>query len=264
MPKSFKDHQSRSSTKVLLTAPNGAGKSTALATLANAGQRLIIFDFDNGLDTMKAHINDDAWDRIFYETLRDTPGNIHAFDTYKSLLWKGFKVDGVDLGSAKTWGPDTTIVIDSATFMTDAVKYALLDRGETAKDGRKIARPMNDQLTMPDWGELVRDLEWEIAQLTSDTIKANVVITAVNLGIEDQSGVDREYPNIGTKNFSREVGGYFNNVVSIRDKRDGTKVLRTQSDNRQSLKTANSKAVPAELPVDLAALFELLQKGKAA
>jgi len=258
MPKRYKDHQSRSSTKVLITADSGAGKSGLLASLANAGQRLFIYDFDNGADIIQTYLKDDAArDRIFIETLKDTPENIHAFDTYKSLMWKGWTVDGEKLGSAKDWGSDTTIVIDSATFMSNAVKYWLFN------NTKPKARPMSDQLTQPDWGDLVRELEWQIAQLTSDAIKANVVITAINTGIMDSNGIEKYYPDIGTRNFAKEVGGYFNNVVSIRRKKDETRVIRTSSDSRQDLKTSLGKKIPDELEFDLSVLFNLLQKGHA-
>lgn len=256
-PIPFRKHQSHASTKVIVTGDNGAGKSASLATLANAGYRLFIFDFDNGLDAIKAHVTDAGIDNIHSVTLKDSPGDINAFKTFKSMLWKGWIEEGVDLGNAKTWGPKDVIVIDSLTFMTDAIRYDLL---ATAKP----ARPMNDQLTMPDWGDLVRELDWQIAQLTSDTIKANLVMTSQNLGVEDSSGIEQLYPNVGTKNYAKEVAGNVNNCVAIRTRKDDTKYLRTISDRRQNLKNANSKVVPAEMDLDLAQLFSFLQTGKAA
>jgi hypothetical protein len=45
-------HQSHRTTKLLNLGDAGSGKTGALASLAKAGQRLIILDFDNGLDIL--------------------------------------------------------------------------------------------------------------------------------------------------------------------------------------------------------------------
>jgi hypothetical protein len=51
----------------------GSGKTGALASLAKAGQRLVILDFDNGLDILIGLLKNDqkALEHIYYETFTD-------------------------------------------------------------------------------------------------------------------------------------------------------------------------------------------------
>ena len=53
---SIKNHTSVDVTKLLLVGDSGSGKTASLATLANAGYKLRILDYDNGLDLSLIHI----------------------------------------------------------------------------------------------------------------------------------------------------------------------------------------------------------------
>ncbi|KKK98315.1 hypothetical protein LCGC14_2644000, partial [marine sediment metagenome] len=73
MPQGTK-HQSHNVTKLLNIGDSGAGKTSALACLADAGYRLIIADFDNGLDILIKIIkkkNAKALENLYYETFTD-------------------------------------------------------------------------------------------------------------------------------------------------------------------------------------------------
>jgi septum formation inhibitor-activating ATPase MinD len=58
MPQATK-HQSHRTTKMLNMGDAGSGKTGALASLAKAGQRLVILDFDNGLDILIGLLKND-------------------------------------------------------------------------------------------------------------------------------------------------------------------------------------------------------------
>ena len=105
-------HKSTSVTKLLLVGDSGSGKTSALASLANAGKKLRILDYDDGLDILPEYLTPEAVSRVSYVTLRDSLGQATAFRRGAQLLstWK----DGEEnLGSVKEWGDDTVLVIDS-------------------------------------------------------------------------------------------------------------------------------------------------------
>src|ERR1700756_571809 len=72
------DHQSADTTKLLFLGDSGAGKTGALASLAGAGYRLRIADFDNGLDVLhnilldaKSPYGAQAAENVRYMTLQE-------------------------------------------------------------------------------------------------------------------------------------------------------------------------------------------------
>ncbi|KKK64421.1 hypothetical protein LCGC14_2984400, partial [marine sediment metagenome] len=72
MPKGT-EHQSKKTTKLLNLGNPGGGKTGALACLAKAGYRLIIVDYDNGLDILINLCKNDkkALNNIYFETFTD-------------------------------------------------------------------------------------------------------------------------------------------------------------------------------------------------
>ena len=53
-------HKSTSVTKLLLCGVSGSGKTSALASLANAGKKLRILDYDDGLDILPEFLKPDV------------------------------------------------------------------------------------------------------------------------------------------------------------------------------------------------------------
>lgn len=235
------DHQSTNAVKLLLVGDTGAGKTTALAGLANAGFRLFIQDYDNGLDALRHFIKPDKIDRVFFKTLidrlADATGKINGLP---QAAQKGFSsLDnwieelGPDdplpegatpmpsppaapgktpqrlcsMGSPKTWGKDDVLVIDSLTFLGQAcMNYAL------ALNGRLGQRP-----TMGDWGDAIRMQENMLAMLYSDTIQCNVIITA-HLAFQEEltsGGLQKGYPSALGSKLPPKVGRYFNSVLLV-------------------------------------------------
>jgi len=62
-------HKSTSVTKLLLVGDSGSGKTSALASLANAGKKLRILDYDDGLDILSEYLTPEAVSRVSYITL---------------------------------------------------------------------------------------------------------------------------------------------------------------------------------------------------
>src|SRR5271156_298355 len=130
-------HQSNRFTKLLIMGDSGSGKTGALASLVNVGYKLVIWDYDNGLEALKQYIiknSPERLDTVEYRTLRDRRkasalgpvlvGPPRAFVDGLKLLdrWK-YKDDSgteIDLGDPGEFGEDTICVFDSLTLMCDS------------------------------------------------------------------------------------------------------------------------------------------------
>jgi hypothetical protein len=257
MPK-MENHQAQDRVQILLAADSSSGKTSSLATLANAGYKLRILDFDNGLDVLRSHLSDDGLANVHFKTLRDD------IEAAKPTAWKEFRKvlkDGwtetdengevvEELGRPRDWGTDMVLAIDSATFMTSALKHEILALNQDK---------MTSQLSQPQWGDVSRHMTNLLESLTSHRYGCNMIITATTIAVEDANGVSKMYPNIGSKPFAQSVSSFFNNVIGIKSMAKGRK-LRTVSDGRQEYKNTNPRHVPAEMDPDLAELFALLKK----
>ena len=250
---SLENHPVSKRTKLLLCGDSGSGKTAALASLANAGYKLRIFDFDDGLDVLSALVKPDKMQNVHYVTLKDHRTNAGAFRNFVNMLENWKEDGGASLGGVNSWGEDVVVAIDTITFMGQAALHDSLKRA-----GKKLT----DQPSQPDWGDAMRNVEGMIDYLTSDNVKCNLVCTAHLQYYEDGNGVRaKQYPNIIGNKLAPKMGRYFNSVVRIDVKGSGTnvnRVFRTASDTKMDLKVARVD-VPVEVDADLAKLFAMVQ-----
>ena len=274
-------HQSQDRSKLMIVGDNGTGKTSLLASLARAGYRLFIQDFDDGLDIMAMLLQDEpeALERVHYVTLKDrfkfkngSPivSEPKAFSQSMKLLNKWVDPDtGEDFGSVEDWGPNDVLVVDSATFQGKAaLNYTLWKNGRLEKPKR-----------IQDWGDAIERQETMFALVTDDAIKCNVVVMAhlaqqSNDKDEDDEeqgttvqGTTKRYPTVLGKKLPPQVGSYFNTVVQTKSKGAGTKtrrVIQTTPDPDVDVKVPVISGLPNELPVadGLPKLFNMLQGKK--
>lgn len=256
---SFTDHQSNTRAKILLVGDSGNGKTTLLASLANAGYKVRILDFDNGLDVLRDYLNEGADENIEYVTLSDEPGKTpKAFDTATKLIYREWidPVTNKSLGRVQDWGGDHVLVIDSATFMGQAALRKALAAAN---------KQTTDKLSQPDWGEALRYVTTILAVLTSENIRCNLIITAHLRKSGEDSPTSKELPHFVTANFSATVGAYFNNIFRVEKRMVGKEekvVIRTRGDHRTDLKTASPNLLKAEEAPDLAYILAQLTSKK--
>lgn len=262
--------ETSSPVKMLLMGDPGTGKTGALASLAKAGYKLRILDFDNGLQILPKLLAGDsaAIARVEYETCIDdyipmgdqmVPKSTKAATKAMKLLneWKVTDASGqtTTLGKPSEWGRDTILVIDSLTHLSKAVFNNVL-----SMNGR-----LGKQAFQSDWGEAIRVVESIIQALYGNTIKCNVIILAhiTYQGTEINDADIRGYPmSLGNK-LPAMMGSYFNVVCQVQTKGSGAnlrRTIQTVSSGKVDLKTSDPKKVPAELPQDtgLADLFKIL------
>ena len=262
--------------KLLLIGESGTGKTGALASLAQAGYKLRILDFDSGLDVLPELLKNDqeALARIQYETCTDKMTSIGGkvqpkglptgFVKGMNLLTKWSEKNGAseDLGIPSKWGRDTILVIDSLTHLGNAA----LRRAQAlnANSGGKV--------TQPEWGAAQNDVEAALTLLYSDEFKCNVIITAHVRYVGGEEGKDGEpdnprplagHPNAPGKALSPKIPGYFNTMLLC--KVDGTgrlakRMIYTVPDGLINVKQPFvMDQVPSKLPIEtgLAQFFKI-------
>ena len=266
---SLLQHQSQTATKLLLIGDSGSGKTGALASLAKAGFKLRILDFDNGLDLLVNVLRREAnaselLKNVTYVTLTDKmkaiagqmvpDGMPQAFSRAMNLL-TNWKTTDEDLGPAGSWGPDAVLVIDSLTFLSRSA-FRFVEAAFQHKDPRQT------------YGEAQKRIEACLAMLYSDSIKCNVVVNSHIALIEKEGagGMMKGYPSSIGQALSPRIPTYFNTVLQAKIKGAGTsakRVITTIPDGVIDLKTSIlPDRVPAELPIEtgLAEYFALIRK----
>lgn len=250
--------------KLLLLGNSGAGKTGALGSLAAAGYRLFIADFDSGTDILldEKILPREARSRVYVKNFYDkhllTGGKATAqpkgIKDFISALSKWREGDE-DLGNIYSWGPKDVFVIDSLTFLGNACMNEAL-----SLSGHLGQRP-----TQPDWGAAIDQQESIIEMLYNPAVKCNVVITShlapISGDAAETGGVTRMFPSALGKKLPTKISRYFNNVVLIRKSGSGEKVRRefvTTATTDTDLKAAKPSKVPAIMEPDLGKLFQAL------
>lgn len=253
---SLDQHQSSTTTKLLLLGDSGSGKTGSLASLVAAGYHLRILDFDNGLDPLVAYAKRDApanLGNVQFETLRDNykssaagpilDGPPKAFVRAIGLLDKW-----TDGSIPANWGPDHILVVDSLTFLSDsAFEWAKLFK--PSKDPRQI------------YGEAQNAVEHVLALLTGASFKTNVIVTAHLKFLDMPDGTVKAYPTSVGKSLSPTIPRYFNTTVLCKTEPGGKRQIHTLSNAMIDLKNPASYKMQATLPLEngLATLFQTLK-----
>lgn len=252
---SLSDHSSASTVKLLNVGESKTGKTGALASLAKAGYRLWILDYDNGLDILAHALRDDpaAMSRVTYASLSDRVSMVkgapkverpHAYRDAAAALgeWK-----------AEEFGAADVLVVDTLTTMSDAAFNEAL----------QLAGRLNQRPQLQDYGWLADSITLFIEMITSPNFACNVI---VNTHIKFFTGDDetqvaaRGLPNARGQKISATVSRYFNTVVLTRSVGSGPGTRRTISTQPQGVvevATSNPFSVKASYPIEtgMASLF---------
>lgn len=229
------DFQKGAAIKTLVIGDSGTGKTGALASLAIAGYKLRILDYDAGLAPLVQYVKGHkdvltglpAIDNIKYETLQDPlksvggvilpSGQPTAFQKGLALLDKWAPPDASEnLGSPSTWGLDTILVVDTLTFMSAACM-----RRAQALVGRSGKTP-----EIQDWGAAMSQIEDLLTILYSQTIKCHVIVNSHITYIEIGEGMNKGYPNTLGNKLPPKVGRWFNYILQVKSVGSGASAKR--------------------------------------
>ena len=217
-------HQSTEYTKLVYIGESGTGKTGSLTSLVEAGYKLRILDFDNGLDILRLFINHSdpkLIDNVDFITLRD------KFKADKRL---GAKVDGVptaytqavsyiskwdDDSIPSEWGTETIFVLDSLTQLGRAAFRWALAMNPTIKDRRQI------------YGAAQEALYILLELITSDEFKTNVVIISHVDIRETAQGIQKGYVSSIGAALGPKIPMLFNTILLAESRGSGSNVKRT-------------------------------------
>lgn len=263
---SLASHHSSTFVKLLYLGDSKAGKTTSLWSLAAAGYKLRILDFDNLLDTLALKVRQHApgaLDNIEYRSLRDAykgsstgtviDGKPKAWlDSLRML--NQWKYDDVDWGVPAQWGPDCILVIDSLSRWCDS-----------AYDFHESMTPSGKRGEGPDgravYGNSQDDVERQLANLTSPSFATNVIVVCHGQRYETPDGKVKIFPQGVGQKLSPKIPQYFPNYIRLTRKPDGKRIIQVEGDSFIDLATTRPDAMPTELDASdgLAKFFAVLR-----
>lgn len=259
-------HQSNEYTKLLIEGDSGSGKTGALASLVKAGYHLRILDMDNGLDVLKAYVqqdNPELLKNVEFRTLRDKrkataegpviDGQPKAFISAIKML-DHWKYDDVDMGKPSEWGSDCILVVDSLTMLSDSAfdfREPLTPRGKSG-DYDKRATYFDAQGA----------IENVLALLTSESFRTNVIVISHIKYIDMPDGSKKGYPTSVGSALSPRIPTYFNSVALCETKPGGKRTLQTIANAMIDLKNPKPFAMAKSYPIEtgLADFFAVLRE----
>lgn len=265
--------------KMLLIGDSGTGKTGALASLAAAGYKVRILDYDKGVqpiyEALKKQGRMDALDNVIYESLSDkmqvVGGNViprgvptAVQDGLKLLdYWGPKSVKGADdLGSPSKWGTGCVLVIDSLTHLSNAaMRYTQTLSGNAGKNP-----------TQPEWGNAQRIVEQMLTLLYSEEFNTNVIVTSHITYIQSDNQLDNDgkpdgpikgLPMALGRSLPPKIPSYFNIMLGVESRGTGQfakRVLTTVPGNGINIKSPILTGIPAELPIEtgLAQYFDTM------
>lgn len=244
---SMTEHESNSIVKAICAADSGSGKTGALASLVDAGFKVRVLDFDNGLSVLKGYVKDKSKlanvhfvDRL-QDDLKLLGGRIGitkapAFQRAMDALDKGGQAywGSAEIGPLSTWGPDTVLVVDSYSMAGRVCLQMVM-----FANGKGLSNP-----EIQHYGLAMDNLEKWVGMLTSSETKCHVILNTHITGIE---GSPKLYPEALGSKLGPKLGRYFDNMVGL-SVSAGKRQFKTERDGLLALKTATK--LPETLPIE--------------
>lgn len=245
-------------TKLLLIGDSGTGKTGALASIVKAGYRVRILDMDN-------KVKDGILPQILKRECPDKIGNVD-FEPLRDKLKSsaaGYLFDGVpqafvkalglldkwsDGSSPKEWGPQTVLVVDSLTFLSDAAFNWAKSMNPGAKDPRQ-------------WYMTAQDgIENTLAQLTHSSFGTNVIVISHVSWVDRPDGSMKGYPASVGKALGPTIPAYFDNMALCQTVA-GKRTIQTVPTALVDLKNPAAFKMAPTLPIEtgLADFFATLR-----
>ena len=197
--------------KVLLIGNSGSGKTGALASLAKAGYRLHILDFDRGTSILRNILQGDqaSLQRVEVETVTDVYKSLGAkVIPSKVQAWaRGMDILTKWTASHETF--DDVIVIDSLNFASKAAFNWIL----------QLASRLSAPKEIQDWGAAQDLIEAFLFKLYSSETKCHVICTShITYFGSGDSDIQIGYPATAVgRSFSPKVPRFFNSCLLVRN-----------------------------------------------
>jgi hypothetical protein len=245
--------------RILCLGRSKSGKTGSLASLANAGFQLRIFDFDKGLAPLEHFVKPECKKNVEYKNFNDRlklsrgrlvsrgnkgptafPELVEALDTWH---------DGI-----ASWPSNVVAVFDSLTAIGQCIlRYA-----------RFMAGQEGDHTSQPTWGVAMENLERLLEQLKFGEIRCSVIYLAHVTYLAGEGPNANDWLGLpialGTK-LPPKIPTYFNATLYYRSEGQGDNAKRLiYTRPRDGVETAFPVPAPTSLPIEtgLATLFSLM------
>ena len=252
--------------RVLLAGEPATGKTAGIASLANAGYEILLFDMDQNariignylkpghapvhIKTFEvAKISDTA---IFSGGPKDAvPKAVAELRTFTKMLehWK----DGdEDLGPSSQLTAKHVVVIDSGTFLGDLLLLAAKADEETKKDGRSLYNVAGKYYAA------ILDF------LCGKRMGASVLFMThiMQSGEKDDQGRfigrPKDIPVAVGEKASKRMQTYFSDIWYLSIDRAGNRIIQTNATDQVARRTSVPDKIKATEPYDLGSLFNRL------
>lgn len=241
---------------LLCVGESGSGKTGGLASLVDAGYRLRILDFDQGVRALKGHVKrKDLLGNVNVQQFADTfkshrPGPVKGVAAVMAMKLTSADAhmramrcledwpDGI--GPIEAWEPDDILVIDSMTFMAKAALNMIM-----FMNGRMAYSPEQS-----DYFAAQETVERVMAQLTGSAVPCHIIVnTHIDLRGQEGATIQKAYPMVIGKSLSPKIGTFFNNLVAFRRTQTGKNEIRTKFEGLLSCKVEVS-GLAETLPVE--------------
>jgi hypothetical protein len=243
----FSQHPSPRRLKLLLQSEQGTGKTAQIAFLANAGFKVRVLDIDNKLEIIHAHLKPGADVNIDYQSLpAKDPTSWEKLVKYLTESWP-------DLGNIRTWDENTVLVIDTASFASEAcLEYAKKKAGSGTKTSK---------FEQSIWQDMAEFFETLTAYVTSDIGKFHIIYNTHIMEQEQPNGIVMKLPAFKGRVLPKKMRSYFNCIWTIEVKSNGERVIKTASSHVMSLNNVAPGIIKPEEPADLGMILSKFLKG---
>lgn len=202
---------------IMVFGASKSGKSTLASELALSGYNLKWFSMDNGHRILYKLPKEVQEERIDITVIPDTRDFPVAIDTCRKLI-KGDEVTLCNMHAIvgcsvckknnlgftrycfKENGPKDVVVLDHITQLTDSC-MSLICKG----------KPVDYKPKLDDWGSL----RFYMMELCSNIQNApfNIVCIAQEMESEMEDGSKKITPQVGSREFGKSVGSFFDHIV---------------------------------------------------
>lgn len=252
--------------RVLICGKPASGKTGAIAQLANAGYRVLLFDMDQNARVIGSYLKPGHAD-IFIETftvakitntnLFDGQTKTATQDAVKEMrrfckLLEHWKTPTEDLGpSAKLTSKDV-IVVDSGTFLGDLLLLAAHEDPDTKRDLRSLYNVAGKYYSAI------------LDYLTGNKVGASVIVLTHITQTGDKNdqgqivGNPEDIPVAVGEKMSKKMSTYFSDIWHLEVGRTGERSFKTAATSKMGLRTSAPDKIKAVEPFDLASMFNRL------
>lgn len=241
---------------ILIYGAPKSGKTALAAELANNGFNLKVLDLERGSETFGLVVKPENFDRVEVFNIEDHPSKATAIKTVSQIMHGTGAVTFCEMHGiiacpdckkaeqefatldVREFQPNDVLVVDSLTQLSNSAMIHSLG----ARSPLAVKKPEWDNYSAQ--GQL---LDFVLAK--AQAAQYHTIFISHEADLEQEDGSSKLAPVGGTRNYSRNIGRFFDHIVYCQVKNKGHSTI--------SLGTANAKVIAGNrLNIDIAACPE--------